>query len=173
MKTFIALGLLGLSVSSAYAIDCTAVMTFTPNGSNFDYDIALTNAGSDTLATCWYAWRPGQNYIAQTPLNVIAPANWTASVTHASATDGYGIRFTTASDAIGTGDTRHFKFTSSSSPTDLSGNSVFYPSIPVGTTWVFNVAGASKEIVIKPVPEPLSLISVAIGAVAVCFRRRK
>lgn len=173
MKTFIAFGLIGLSCSSAFAIDCTAVMTFTPNGSKYDYDIALKNTGAGALVTLWYAWRPGQNYIAQAPTNVISPQNWNASVTHGGPTDGYGINFSTFSDQIVTGQTRHFKFTSNSTPGQLSGNSVFYPSIPVGTTWVYDASGASKEIVITAVPEPTSLIAVAIGAVAVCIRRRK
>src|SRR5689334_20687895 len=77
------------------SITPSGVFTSTPNGANFDYTITVTNSSSSTspIGTFWYAWIPGYDYLATTPISVTPPTGWTKTVTHGGPSDGYGIEF--------------------------------------------------------------------------------
>ncbi len=85
MKRFIPLGIvlsaMGMSMASASAgtIDASGVITAKPDGNDFDYTITLTNiggTGSDSIATFWFAWVPGADFLPTNPLGVSQPFGW-------------------------------------------------------------------------------------------------
>ena len=57
----------------------SGVISSTPDGSDFQYTIALTNssASDDSIGTFWFASVPGQDYLATNPISVTPPAGWT------------------------------------------------------------------------------------------------
>ena len=102
MKRIIALGIVLSTIgtltafSSAGTIDASAVITAKPDGSNFDYTIELTNTsgpGNDGIATFWFAWVPGADFLSTSPLSVSVPAGWKDVITHGGTTDGYAIQY--------------------------------------------------------------------------------
>ena len=153
-----------LHAASAGTLDVSGVLSWTPDGSNFDYSIKLTNSSSstDSLKTFWYAWVPGADFLPTSPLSVSNPAGWTDTITHFPdvPTNGYAIQYVTTSDPVLPGESRIFGFTSADTPAQLSGDSPFYPGTPVGTSFVYQGApfqGDSLQFPVQSVPEPASL----------------
>jgi hypothetical protein len=85
--------------ASAGPIDVDAVLSWTPNGSNFDYTIKLDNlaTSTDSISTFWYAWIPGQDYLTTKPISVSSPTGWTSLITHFPnlPTNGFAIQYKT------------------------------------------------------------------------------
>ena len=73
-------------------ITASGVISSKPDGSNFDYTIELTNSSSSTasIGTFWYAWVPGEDFLATNPISVTSPTGWSGLITHAGR-DGYAI----------------------------------------------------------------------------------
>ena len=80
---------------SAGTLIASGTWSSTPNGSNFNYAITLTNSSSstDNLGTFWFAWEPGEDLLATSPISEATPSGWTGMVTHIGAGDGYGIEW--------------------------------------------------------------------------------
>jgi hypothetical protein len=124
----------------------TATISSQPAGADFNYTITLTNSSSSASAigTFWYAWNtttsnPNINYLATSPISVTPPSGWSDSITNSGPTDGFGILYTANSSAsyLAPGSSLVFSFTSADTPAAINGNSVFYPSIPVNTSFVY------------------------------------
>ena len=161
-----AIGMLA-GTASAGTIDASAVITATPDGSNFDYSINLTNTsglGNDNIATFWFAWVPGSDFLPTSPLSVTLPTGWTDKITNGGSTDGFAIQFdalSTASDLAPAGSLT-FGFSSVDTPTELMGNSPFFPTFPVLTAFVYSLGplkGDGDELLVSfaSVPEPSTL----------------
>ena len=143
-------------------ITASAVVSSTPVGASFDYTIQLTNSSSSSSAigTFWYAWVPGQDYLATRPASVTAPTGWTDLITHTpGANDGYAIQFTTnnPADYVPAGSSLSFGFVSADKPASVNGTSVFYPGTPVGTFTVYPTtpfSDSGHEFVAAPAPTP-------------------
>jgi hypothetical protein len=173
MKRIIFLIALGAAVSCmppvrAGSLETSATISATPDGSNWDYTIALTNLSSstDSLETFWYSWVPGKDFMPVSPLSVSPPTGWTDMVTNGGPTDGFAIQFVTTSAALTPGNTLDFSFTSAATPAQLAGDSPFYPGIPVGTSFVYQGApfvGDSFNFVVSSVPEPSTLTLALVG----------
>jgi hypothetical protein len=124
-------------------ITASAVISSTPSGADFNYTIVLKNSSASTspIGTFWYAWiaTPDQNYLATSPISVTPPAGWTESITHDSATDGFGIRFiaSSAASSIKPGSSMSFKFQSADTPASVNGKSLFHGGPAVGTSFVY------------------------------------
>ncbi len=118
----------------------SGVISSTPDGSNFDYKIALSNSSASTasIGTFWYAWTavPFQDFLATKPISVSPPTGWTDTVTNTGDSDGYAIEFISSGSAynVQAGSTLDFGFTSADTPASVTGDSKFYPGIPVGTS---------------------------------------
>ncbi len=145
----------------------SGVISSTADGANFDYTIALTNssASDSSAGTFWYAWVPGEDFLATTPVSVAPPTGWTDSVTNMGAGDGFAILFTASSSAyyVQPGSTLDFKFTSADTPASVNGNSVFFPGTPVGTSYVYPTApfsDAGHQFVVAKAAATLSSIAV-------------
>jgi hypothetical protein len=177
-------GLIG-SPADAGTIDASAVITVANDGSAFDYTISLTNTsgvGNDSIATFWFAWVPGKDFMMDPPSSVTNPTGWKDVITHGGSTDGYAIQFDalTASSFLAPGGTLSFSFVSPDSPAELAGNSKFFTSFPVLTSFVYSqgpLKGDGHEFVVNgaSLPEPSSLVLGVIGACGslVCWRRRR
>src|SRR6516165_5461061 len=84
------------------SITASGVISSTPDGSNYNYTIQLTNSSTSTegIGVFLYAsfatpdFAPsGQDYLATKPLSITAPANWTGSSMGGGTGDGYSIQF--------------------------------------------------------------------------------
>ena len=137
------------------SIIASGVISSTPDGSNFDYTIQLTNSSTSTasIGTFWYAWVPGGDFLATSPVAVTPPNGWSDNITHAGAGDGYAIQFISkgSSDNVLPGNSLNFAFTSADTPASVNGDSMFYPGTPVGTSFVYSGGpeqGVSDEFVV-------------------------
>src|SRR5438270_514895 len=122
-------------------IDATGVISSTAAGPNTNYTINLTNASSSNagIGTFWFAWVPGKDFLATSPVSVSPPPGWTDNITNMGPGDGFAIQFLANSPAndVQPGSSLNFSFTSADSPASVNGNSVFFPGTPVGTSFVY------------------------------------
>jgi len=58
---------------------------------SFNYTLTLNNSAASTanIETFWFSWVPGQDFMAVSPTNIVAPSGWTDAITHAGSGDGY------------------------------------------------------------------------------------
>ena len=119
------------------------------------------------------------------PTDVTTPAGWTDAITNGGPTDGYAIQWVAgAADVVTPGNTLSgFSFESSVSPTELAGNSPFYPGEPELTSFVysgapFSDAGFSfavqEQSAAAGTPEPASvgLMLIGVSGLLVYAKRR-
>jgi hypothetical protein len=182
MKKTLFVGLVlaaGAVTSPAFAGDLIAsgVLTATPDGSDFNYTISLTNSSSSTvpLGTFWFGWVPGKDFMPTAPIpgDFISPAGWTENVTHGGSSDGYAIQWVsggTASD-LAPGSSLTFGFTSATTPSQLAGDSSFYPTFPTTTSFVYQgtpFSGLSDQFVVgfASIPEPGTFVMGTCGVLA-------
>ena len=68
--------------ASAAPLTASGSATVTPDGSNFDYSITLTNSSASTvnLGTFWFAWVPGQDYLPTNPISETSPSGWAVNL---------------------------------------------------------------------------------------------
>jgi hypothetical protein len=159
----LAIGVLTAPVSAADIIP-SGVLSSTPDGADFDYTITLMNSSSSnaSIGTFWFAWVPGADFMATSPLSVTNPTGWTDMITHGGATDGYAIQWvsSSSSDNVAIGGSLTFQFKSADTPAQLAGDSIFYPGTPVATSFVYPGApfsDAGHQFVVSSVPEPSTL----------------
>ena len=76
-------------------INASATISAAADGSNFSYTLTLNNASTSNsgIGTFWYAWVPGEDFMAASPISVTPPPGWTDNITHGTSTDGYAIQF--------------------------------------------------------------------------------
>ena len=133
---------IGLASPVAAAPTATATIVYQPVSGGFQYDITLDDTSGTTIGTYWFSWVPGEDFMTTSPTSIVAPANWTDQVTHAGAGDGYAIQFVAGSTGLlAAGKTlAGFQFDSSMTPAQLAGNSTFFATTPVTTSFVYSGA---------------------------------
>lgn len=173
--------LLALTVAAEAQTNAEAFITFTQNNSLFTYDITLHNTGTTNIGTLWYAWKPGEDYLPIAPSAHSNPSGWTFTQT-TSTGFGTGLRWTVpAAGELTPGSTLSgFTFTTTTTPDELAGLSIFGNHPPVGTTFVYEHAftgltssGGSATFVTSVVPEPASLAALGMGGLCLLRRRRR
>jgi Bacterial Ig-like domain (group 3) len=127
----------GLEDRCTPSIVGNADFTSTPNGADFNYTITLNNTGTTNIGTFWFAWIPGQDYMANNPISVANPTGWISAVTGGFPGDGYAIRWVATTAPITPGNSLNFNFTSAETPAQLGGNSPFFSNPPEGTSFVY------------------------------------
>ena len=175
-----AVGLAAVAVACACAVAPAvaaeaASATFTStqlSATSWQYDLTLTDTGTTPVGTFWFAWVPGENFMTTAPSSTASPSGWTAKTTHGGATDGYAVQWVAgASSRLAPGASlTGFSFDSSMSPEQLMGDSAFYSTTPVTTTFVYSGApfsDAGFKFEVSAVPEPSSLALLAAGALVV------
>ncbi len=174
--------------SSAFAgpvVDPTASIESTPlGGGEFDYKITLTNSSGSpaSIGTFWYGWVPGKDFLDVSPLSVTSPAGWTSAVTNTGANDGFAIQWVgSPTSTLAAGQSLTFEFSSTETPSQLMGNSSFFPSFPQATSFVYSGApfsDAGTPLVVTAdsspsvVPEPSSLLLSLFGGLAMIAQGR-
>ncbi len=176
LRQFFILTAFSLGAAAMAQIDATGSISYVNNGSNYTYDITLHNTGTTTIGTMWYAWTPGQDYLPIAPSSHSGPANWTFTQT-TSAGFGFGLRWVAQSGSLlQPGQSiSGFSFTTTTTPTELLGNTIFGTHPPVGTTFIYQggpFVGQSKQILINPVPEPATALVMVPGLALMARRRR-
>ena len=138
-------------------INASGVISSTAAGADFNDTITLSNASSSDsgIGTFWFAWVPGEDFLATQPISVSPPAGWTANITNMGAGDGFAIQFVANSPAndVQPGSSLNFSFTTADSPASINGNSVFFPGTPVGTAFVYPqgpFSDAGHQFVVTP-----------------------
>ncbi len=142
-------------------INASGVISSTAAGAGFNYTINLANSSSSNagIGTFWYAWVPGQDFLATRPTSVSPPPGWTDNITNMGAGDGFAIQFLADSPAndVKPGSSLNFSFTSADSPASVNGNSVFFPGTPVDTAFVYPqgpFSDAGHQFVVTPMATP-------------------
>ncbi len=136
------------------------------------YSITLSNTGTTTIGTFWYAWTPGQDYMSVEPTNITSPAGWKDLITGSgNSTDGYAIQWTATSSTsyLAAGNSLSgFSFDSTLPAVQLTADdSPFYPSTPVGTSVAYSggpFSSAGDTFVVNTVPEPSTFVLAAAAA---------
>src|SRR5262249_52595990 len=118
-----------------------------------------SNAG---IGTFWFAWVPGEDLLATSPISVSPPSGWSDNITNMGAGDGFAIQFLANSPAndVQPGSSLSFSFTSADSPASVIGNSVFFPGTPVGTSFVYPqgpFSDAGHQFVVPPAPTTIPI----------------
>jgi hypothetical protein len=179
----LAIGVLTAPVSAATVTGSSAVLSSTPDPTTpgvFDYTITLKNSSSSpaSIGTFWYAWTavPFYDFLHTSPLSVTNPTGWTDTITNIGSTDGYAIEWVSSSSSnnVPIDGSLTYKFTSTDTPASVNGDSFFYPTIPVGTSFVYSggpFSDAGEQFVltaaptVSSVPEP-STLTLGILALA-------
>ncbi len=72
----------------------TASATFTDSQVSpgiWQYQLNLTDTGTTTVGTFWFAWTPGDNFMLATPTSITSPAGWGDAVTTGGPSGGSAI----------------------------------------------------------------------------------
>lgn len=145
--------LLGAAISAHAATAAKGTISNSDLGGGlFRYTIILSNVGTTSIETFWYAWNPGQDFLATSPSHVGSPNGWSATITGGGPGDGFAIEWETPSAPLAPGDSATFTFESTDTPDQIAGKSVFFPSTPVNTSIVYEGApfmGGSDEFVVS------------------------
>jgi hypothetical protein len=142
----------------------SAVINSTPDGADFDYTITLTNSSASTsgIGTFWYAWIPGEDFLAHKPISVTPPSGWSDLITNMGPSDGFAIQYTASSSAsyLQPGKSLNFMFKSADTPASVNGKSVFFPTTPVGTSFVYPqgpFSDAGHQFVVAPALQSIAV----------------
>lgn len=147
--------------ADAQFLDATGTIRPGAVGPTSHYDLTLTDTGTSTIGTFWYAQFAGLDFLATAPVAVESPAGWTSLITHNNMRpDGFGIQWTATSPAVllsGGATLTRFGFETSDPRDEIIGHSVPFPSFLVGTS-VVNSGGPTSdpgaEIDVTPVSIP-------------------
>ncbi len=148
------------------------------SGGQYQYNPTLSNTGTTTIGTLWFAWIPGQNFLTASPTVVTSPLGWSSSIIHGGASDGYSIRWTAnnaSSFLAASANLSGFSFRSFTTPAGLDGPSVPYPSSATTTSFLYSAGPFSDSgfrFVATVVPAPATGGLVALAAIASLRRRR-
>jgi hypothetical protein len=154
----------------------SATLSSQPAGLNFNYTLTLNNNStpSTPIETLWYAWVPGSDFLPTSPTSVQAPAGWTGTIMGGGPGDGFSIEFTTSTAPLNPGNSLTFQFQSSDTPAQLAGNSPFFPTMRVGTSYVYEGSPfltAGGTFVVQSVPEPSTMALLLVGGLGLLRRR--
>src|SRR5262249_34339357 len=106
-------------------INASATVSSVADGPNFDYTVQLANssASNSSIGTFWYAWTAtGGDFLATSPISVTPATGWSATITHAGPSDGYGIEFVSSNPAydVQPGGSLKFSFVSADMPASIN-----------------------------------------------------
>jgi hypothetical protein len=120
-------------------ISATASFTTQPLGAQFHYSGTLHNTGTTAIATFWFGWIPGYDFLPSGPANIVSPPGWSALPLQ-EGRGGFSIQWVASSPASAIpagGSLDGFVFDSPDSPTVLRGPAPVLPFYPVATAYVY------------------------------------
>lgn len=160
-----AAGLFASAVSS-HAQGVTATISDVAVAGGYDYTIVLTDSGSTSINSFWYAWTQSGNNLTTLPSSAGNSLGWGNAV---QSGPPYSIEWVNSTGTtLNPGNSGSFTFFSTTTPTDIttapSGESVAYVNgidfsqgTPGDSTGVFSPT-------LTTVPEPSSIALLAAGA---------
>lgn len=179
-------------IAQAWSSDARAAVLEDPSGQitsitggpTYTYAMTFADGSSATepIGTVWFAWVPGEDFLPTSPISETSPSGWKVNaITHGGSSDGYAIQWeatSAASDIPIGGSLSGFGFTTTDTPSGISGNSPFYPSTPVLTTFAYDAgpfSDAGTEFVVNasPVPEPATLAITLLPTAWLLRRTRR
>ena len=120
------------------ALSASAILTPQQLGpDSWRYSITLYDTGSTSIGMWWFAWAPSENFMPTAPTNIMPPPGWSSSDTNFGSSDGHAILWTPTTPLAAGESLSGFQFDSASSPTELAGDSPYYPGTPVGTSFAW------------------------------------
>ena len=141
---------------------------------DYRYTITLKDTGTTTIGTFWFSWIPGEDFMPVKPRSVALPAGWTDMITNGGSNDGFAIQWTASSPSsdLQPGQSKVFHFHSSARPDEVFGESTFYPTQLVTTSFVYSGGPfsdpgyefhSSSNKVIPPAPAPGASTTELLG----------
>lgn len=160
--------------------NASATFTAHDNGDGtWNYSMSLKNTGTTNIETWWFGWIPGYDFMSDprsvlnNPLsNLTAPSNWSVSDQPEDFSPNYhSVQWVTTTSPLTPGATlAGFNFTSTESPTNLTGPSYFGAFYPVDSSYVYVGAPETdagflfEPSQVTATPEPFSLSLLAFSA---------
>ena len=194
----LALGILGTATTSAYGSETAsatialASKAVVSGQTQYTYDLTLRNTSTDgsTVGTFWFAWIPGQSYLATNPVAVSSPTGWedgpdSQSVGGALGEKGASIEWQAVSSSGYLGAAKSlsgFSFTTADSPSSVFGDSIYFPGTPVLTSQVYHAGPFTDtfngingyQFLVQVVPEPATVVLTGVaGAMLLLIRRKR
>lgn len=152
---------------------------------SWKYSMELTNTGDTTINTFWAGWIVYADLyvydlLPTLPSNVSSPSGWGG----AAVNDGvlyspgyYGIEWQSPTGLAPGQKLSGFTFTTSDSPSVVTGDAAIFPGYPADESWVYHGASQSEPgFEFTPtivVPEPASAMLIIPGAVLLATRRKR
>ena len=178
-SSLIVMALLCIAIAPAFGqLAATATIFATPNGSNFDYMISLTNTGTTDIGTFWFAWTPPgmpveYDLLPSEPFSISQPTGWLGPAS--AGFPGFSIEYYNHGGSfIAPKETATFQFTSPDSPKTLQGSTFGFPNT---TSFIYAgvpEVGATARVDPVFVPEPSTYALLAAGCAGLlALRRRK
>jgi hypothetical protein len=163
-------------IVSAAEIATATITSSQIDATDFQYNLVLNDIGTTNVGTFWFAWIPGEDFMATSPVNILSPANWTSTITGGAANDGFAIRWVAqAGFALTPGNSLSgFGFESATTPAEMTGASQFFGHPHVTTSVIYSAgpfSDAGSTFIAAPVPEPSMLVPLLIAGGCVLRRR--
>jgi len=182
--TLVVAGLLNASTANSAELATATISSGTEiSPGEFQYDLTLSDTGTTTIGTFWFAWVPGDNFMPVSPTGIASPAGWQDIVTSGGPSNGFAIQWTATSPAnnLTAGNTLSgFSFDSSLTLAQLQSPAAGNPSDWISTAFVYSDAPFSDDgfqltpttATATPEPSAPALAIVGLGVVLIGVSRR-
>ncbi|MBL8991538.1 MAG: hypothetical protein JNJ48_08170 [Phycisphaerae bacterium] len=173
-----ALATLCSASAATAALVGSASLTANPlGGGQFGYTATVSNTGTTTIGTFWFAWIPGQNYLPVLPTNITSPAGWTATIVGGSGAASIRWAASSAASFINPGASLGgFGFNAFITPQAMDGFAQNFPTQRMATSFFYSAGPFSDsgfQFIASVVPSPAGAAAVGLLLPAACLRRRR
>jgi len=142
----------------------------------YTYQFTLTDTGSTTIGSVWYAWTPGFNYLQSKPTGTSGDtAGWANTIIGSTGAASIQFKAGGSADYLQPGQSASFDFTTADSPSALEGTS---GGTPIGTSvaysgGLFSDGGFTFVASTSSTPEPSSYALMGMTALGWLGWRKK
>jgi hypothetical protein len=90
LTTLAIAGLFSAVAANAAEIGTATISSTQISPGKFQYSLTLKDTGTTKLGTFWFAWIPGDNFMAVTPTGITSPSGWQEIITTGGSSNGSG-----------------------------------------------------------------------------------